>query len=71
MRCSWEAEPVDKPIIILMEVFELHLAKVSALFHGILKLDDRWDGLISSELCMVLVCLLNEPVVSDTVFLYF
>lgn len=71
MRCSWETEPVDKPIIILMEFFELHLTKLNVIFHGILKPDDRWDNFISSELHTVLVCLLNEPVVSDIVFLYF
>lgn len=71
MRRSWETEPVDKPIIILMEFFGLHLTKLKIIFHNVLKLGDTWDSLISSELCTLLVCFLSEPTVSDNVFLYF
>lgn len=59
MHSSWETDPVDKPIIILMEFFELHFTELSVIFHVILKPSDRWDNLISSELCTVLVCLMN------------
>lgn len=54
-----------------MEFFGLPLSKLNVIFHGVLKPSDRWDSLISSELCTVLVCLLNEPAVSDIVFRYF
>lgn len=47
MHCSWETDPVDKPIIILMEFFQLHFTKLSVIFHVILKPSDRWDSLIS------------------------
>lgn len=41
MHCSWETEPVDKPIIILMEFLKWHLSKLRIIFYSVLKLRDR------------------------------
>lgn len=41
MHYSWETEPVDKPIIILMEFLKWHLSKLPIIFYSVLKLRDR------------------------------